>query len=163
MKTTILSIVCLMTASFAAIAASPEDVKRTTPKYDGSANMVDAIVAEFPGKTVFVDFWATWCSPCLAAMKTMEPIKPWMEENDIVKVYISAPTSDKAKWDSMIGNIGGNHYWATQDEWKALIARYNFGGIPYYQVYNKKGENTFSQVGYPGNDKLKAEFEKVLK
>jgi thiol-disulfide isomerase/thioredoxin len=162
MKTAILAMVCFAAVSFSAFAATPEEVKRTTPAYDGVANMVDAIVAQHPGKTVFVDFWATWCGPCVNAMKTIEPLKPWMEENDIVKVYISAPTSDAAKWEAMIGEIGGNHYWATKEEWAAICERYGIKGIPHYQVYNKKGEVSFQKTGYPGNDTMKAEFEKAL-
>lgn len=162
MKTAILALVCLVTASFSVFAATPEEVKRETPKYDGAANMIDAIVAQYPGKTVFVDFWATWCGPCLAAMKTIEPLEEWMTEKDIVRVYISAPSSDKAKWEEMIGEIGGNHYWATEMEWTVIGQRYGIKGIPYYQIYNKEGKCIFHQSGYPGNKTMKKEFEKAL-
>ncbi len=162
MKKTILSLVCIAATAFTAFAATPEEVKRETPKYDKAENVVEAIVAKYPGKTVFVDFWATWCGPCVRAMETLKPLKPWMEENGIVKVYITDHTSDPAKWETMIGDIGGEHYWLNEEEMKAVCDKFGIQGIPTYQIYNKKGEKAYQKTGYPGNDVMKAEFEKAL-
>lgn len=162
MKKTILALVCVAATTFTAFAATPDEVKRETPKYENAADLVEAIVAQYPGKVVFVDFWATWCGPCVKAMETMKPLKPWMEENGIVKVYLSANSSDPAKWEEMIGDIGGNHYWLDETEWKAVCEKFGIRGIPTYQIYNKKGEKSFQKSGYPGNETMEEEFKKVL-
>ena len=44
--------------------------------YEGKAALVlDAILAEHAGRPVVVDIWATWCTPCLAGIKALEPLK----------------------------------------------------------------------------------------
>ncbi len=142
--------------------AKVAELKHETPKYDNAEDVIESIIAQYKGKTVFVDFWATWCAPCRAAMKTIRPLEGWMADNDIVRIYVSAPSSDKKKWELMIPEIGGNHYFLNQKEWKAIGQRYGFAGIPYYRIYNKIGTCTYEHIGYPGNDKMKEEFEKAL-
>lgn len=137
-------------------------VKRSTPSYDKPDNVLDAIVSQYKGRVVFVDFWATWCAPCRRGMLTLKPVEPWMEQHNIVRVYLSAPSSDQSQWETMVVGIGGNHYFMTDEEWKAMGKRYGFSGIPYYRIYDEKGNCVFDHIGYPGNDKLKEEFLKAL-
>ena len=166
MKKIILSLACVVATAVSAFANEPAteaaDVMRETPKYENVADVLNVIVAQHPGKVVFVDLWATWCGPCINAMQTMKPLKEWMAEQGIVTIYVSAPNSDRARWESMIGGIGGNHYWFNQEEWNAVREKYPFNGIPTYMIFDREGNHSFQQSGYPGNDKMQAEFEKLL-
>lgn len=45
---------------------------------------------EFEGKTIFLNFWATWCPPCIAEMPNIQGLyEELSEENNIVFVMLS--------------------------------------------------------------------------
>lgn len=132
----------------------------TTPDVAGD-KILDAIIAEYKGKVVFVDFWATWCGPCLNAMKTIKPFKPEMAEKGVVSIYITNTSSPQGKWTTMLPEIGGLHYYLKGDQWQALSDKYDIQGIPTYMIFDKTGNKVFETAGYPGNDKIKEELSKV--
>lgn len=124
--------------------------------------VLETIVSKYKGKVVFIDIWATWCGPCIGAMKTIKTIKPTMIEKGIVSLYVSGETSPKNKWMSMLPEIGGIHYYLKDEQWNALYEKYKFNGIPTYMIFDKKGKMAFKATGYPGNNKILEELEKVL-
>jgi thiol-disulfide isomerase/thioredoxin len=134
---------------------------RDTPAYENASDVLAAIAAQYPGKVVFVDLWATWCGPCLQAMRTMKPLKPWMKENDVVSVYVTGPSSPKTRWTLSLPDIGGEHYYLTSGEWKAATDKYDFKTIPAYLVFDKEGKIVLQHKGYPGNDAMRKVFEEA--
>ena len=44
----------------------------------------------FKGKNLFINYWATWCNPCLAEMPYMaELYENYKDEEDIIFLYLS--------------------------------------------------------------------------
>ena len=55
---------------------------------------------QFKGKTVFINFWATWCPPCIAEMPDINDLYGNLEANeDIVFVLISVDKSHQTAID----------------------------------------------------------------
>ncbi len=56
-------------------------------------------LSEFEGKTIFLNFWATWCPPCIAEMPNIQKLYEQLEnEEGIVFVMLSLDEdSDKAR------------------------------------------------------------------
>ena len=54
---------------------------------DGGGNRIDA--ANQRGKVVFVNFWATWCPPCIAEMPAIDKLYQQFKDNDNV-VFVLA-------------------------------------------------------------------------
>lgn len=112
-----------------------------------------SIINKYKGKTLFLDFWNTWCMPCRAAMSAIRPLKEQL--TDVVYVYIADASSPVGKWGEMIKTINGVHVRLTEEQADALGDLYHFSGIPTYFVVNKEGKITYQTTSFPGVDKLR--------
>lgn len=72
------------------------------PNFELRSNK-DAIVnlASLKGKTVLIDFWASWCAPCRLANKKLAPLYKQYKNENFEIVGISLDT-DKTKWTNAI-------------------------------------------------------------
>ena len=49
----------------------------------------EVTLSDFKGKVVLVDFWETWCSPCLAVFPAMDSLKTeYKEDFEVVAVNL---------------------------------------------------------------------------
>lgn len=120
-----------------------------------------SIISKFRGKTLLVDFWATWCGPCRMANKQMVPMKEELKGKDIVYLYITGETSPLKTWENMIPDIHGEHFRVTAAQWKYLCESFKVDGIPTYLMIDRDGNIKYKETGFPGVDKIKEELLKV--
>lgn len=50
---------------------------------------------DFKGKIVYLDFWASWCAPCVMQMKNSTSWKTQFAEEDLVFLYVSLDENQK--------------------------------------------------------------------
>jgi len=126
-----------------------------------SEKMMDSIIANYRGKVVFVDLWATWCGPCVKAMKESENVREEYRNKDVVFLYITDPSSPKKNWEQRIYEIGGEQYYVTNEEWSNLTKTFKFDGIPHYLIYDKNGVLKYNG-SFMGNDSMRKWIEELL-
>ncbi|MDR3250181.1 MAG: TlpA family protein disulfide reductase [Tannerella sp.] len=155
-----------------ALIAESDELQKTVKDLNNSKDIVmndipdvpddkllDAIVEKYRGKVVLVDFWATWCGPCMSAMESIKPLKEEMKDK-VVFVYLTGETSPLGAWNKAIPAIHGEHYRVSAKQWSYLCNKYDVPGIPAYMIFDKKGKNILHKIGFPGNDALKEAIEK---
>ena len=83
---------------------SAQDMKVTTIDFDSNVLQFSDLenniftIQDFNGKNLFINYWATWCNPCLAEMPYMaELYENYKGEEDIIFLYLSREKLDTIK------------------------------------------------------------------
>ena len=139
-------------------------IRQVDPNLSG-AEALETIKKNYTGKVAFFDFWATWCPPCRAAMRDVDQIKPELQKQGAVFVYITGETSPEDEWKNSLTEIHGDHYRLTDKQWNEINNNLHMPSIPAYFLLDRKGEIAFENLtegGYPGNEVVKEMITKAL-
>jgi len=148
-------------ALLAANKENKESILNELPQVS-QEKMFDAILAKYKGKVVLVDFWATWCGPCMGAMKSILPLKEEMKGKDVVFLYLTGETSPLGAFTRTYPTISGEHYRVSEEQWSYWYKTFGIQGIPTYMVYDRKGKQLSRHVGFPGVDTIRKDIENGL-
>jgi len=127
----------------------------------------DVTLKDFYGKVIYMDFWASWCSPCRAQMKMGAPKlhKKYADNKDIVFLYINMDERmELAKKAIAEDHIEGAHLFSggfNRDN--AIVKAFNIGGIPRYVIIGKDGKIFDNDAPRPTDDATPAKIDMALK
>lgn len=118
------------------------------------------------GKTVVLDFWATWCGPCKASFPGMQKAVNKYKNNDkVVFLFIDTWENVENKEEVAGKFIEENNYTfnVPMDKDNKVVEAYKVSGIPTKFVVGPNGRIRFKSVGYNGDeDKLVTELSMMI-
>ena len=99
-------------------------------------------MSDFKGKTVFVNFWATWCKPCIREMPTIATAQEQLKDKNVVFLFPSNESADLILEFKERRNFDFNYVQVQNME--AL----NIQALPTTMIFNQSGELIFSEMGF---------------
>ncbi len=110
-------------------------------------------LSELQGKTIFLNFWASWCPPCRAEMPTIQSLYNQLQnKSDVVFVLVSLD-NNLSKGKEFIKNEGFTFPVFFLNS--SLPQVYDTGTIPSTFVISKEGKIIAKRVGMADYDSKK--------
>lgn len=88
------------------------------------------------GKVVVLEFWATWCGPCIAAMPHLNELADKFKDQPVQ--FIAVTDQDEKVVAPFLGKKP-IHAWIGLDTDKSMFKAYGITGIPHTVVVDQKG------------------------
>ena len=110
-----------------------------TPVNTGDSLLID-ILKKYRGQVVYVDFWATWCGPCMVKMPHAQKLERELKDKGIRFVYICVDSPEK-DYNRFLekNNFIGDHYTANRNQYSYISQRFSYAGVPQAMIVNQKG------------------------
>jgi thiol-disulfide isomerase/thioredoxin len=131
--------------------------KKTVAQYDFSLDGLDGSqlnLEEQRGKVIFINFWATWCAPCIAEMPSIQNLYDQYKDNPNVVFAMINVESKRSKAKKFI----------TKKEFTFPVYYpnatripnvYSSDGIPTTYVIDRDGYIAYQKVGMASYDSKK--------
>ncbi len=111
---------------------------------------------EWQGKVLVVNFWASWCPPCVEEMPTLDLLqKEFLQQNVLfVGIGIDSPSNIReflnmtpVSYPIVIGGLEGSNLSKQMGN--------TSGALPYTVIINSKGQAVYSKLGKISEDELR--------
>jgi len=104
-------------------------------------------LADFRGKVVLVNFWATWCAPCRAEMPSLERLHNAFGSEDFTVLAISIDRGGAAAAQPFLDDIGVSALPVFYDPKGALSRAWGIYGLPVTVLMDREGREIARMVG----------------
>ncbi len=128
-----------------ALHSEPRSVPRDLPFVD--VDGAPHTLADYEGKVVVVNFWATWCAPCRKEMPALDALQAEMGGEDFVVVPIATLRTKQMAAIKFFEDIGVEQLPVLLDENGDLARASGVMGLPVTLVLDREGNEIARMMG----------------
>lgn len=143
-----------------------QDIVRAAPDFvlvDINNNKVS--LSDFRGKIVYIDFWASWCGPCVKEIPSSKKLQESFKDNpSIVFINISFD-HDTSQWKKIIKakKMTGIQLLSPKGKESNILYNYNVQTIPRTYIIGKNGTILDADAPLPRDKNLLNYLDTLLK
>lgn len=96
-------------------------------------------LADFRGQVVLVNFWATWCAPCVREMPTLDRLQAMLAGEGLVVAAVSVDRAGRQAVEPFAAKLGLEHLALFLDPKSALARAFGLSGLPTTYLIDRAG------------------------
>jgi len=152
-------------ADSATVEDKPTAAKTSNEEVLNSKNEAKLFTQLHNNKITYIDFWASWCGPCLAEMPNSEKLKEEYSKQGINFIYLSVDESPD-DWKQAAKDLGlpdTENYLLPKGPYSPIAEQFKINAIPRYMVMDKTGNIINDDAPRPSALEIRQLFDKLLK
>ena len=103
-------------------------------------------LAAYKGKVIYIDFWASWCSPCRQSFPWMKELQAAKAKEGLVIIAVNVDQEKKLA-DAFLAEFSPN-FNVVFDPAGRLATEFKVAGMPSAYIIDRDGKPRFKHIGY---------------
>lgn len=122
---------------------------------NGKKTTLDSVLSKHFGKKILLDFWATWCIPCINEFPHSRKLEQKLGNDKYAFIYLSIDEKYNIWKESSKTHLLDNNYWIPNQSNSSLIKKLKLQTIPRYVLIDSLGKIVNDDAPRPSSKELR--------